>query len=226
MVDPARFPFIALEGTDGSGKSTLRGLLHDGLNSKGRRCFMVGQHGWLDVDAGRVVLAARTQRLGVSRDELMRAYARDKLLHLRENIEPALDTVAVLADRYIYSDAVYHEVLYGIPARATLENHRELGTREPDVVVFVDTDPDVASDRTITRAKSLRPHETPGTLRRLHRAYVELFTGELFTAHGPRVLRVNNNESDPERVAEDVLAELEQLFPHDHTREVATSVIG
>ncbi|MFE9287978.1 nucleoside/nucleotide kinase family protein [Streptomyces olivaceus] len=222
MSDRRTHPFIAIEGTDGSGKSTLRNLLHDGLNRDGQRCFMVGQHSWLDVDAGRVILAARTQQHGIGRAELMRAYARDKHLHLTRNIQPALATVAVLADRYIYSDAVYHQVLYGIPAEETLAHHRSIGTVQPDVVVFVDTAPSLASDRTVTRGMNLRPHETPETIRALHQGYVDLFSGNRLGPDGPEILRVDNNGTDPEATAQHVLTWLKRFYNESLNKEVAS----
>ncbi|GAA3885588.1 dTMP kinase [Saccharothrix violaceirubra] len=206
--DRGRYPFIAIEGTDGSGKSTLRTLLNRALAESGHRCFMVGQHSWLDVAAGRVIQAARNQQLGFGRDELTRAYAVDKFLHLRENIAPALDTVGVLADRFVHSDVVYHDVLYGIPAARTLDHHRELGTRMPDVVLFVDTDPDVALDRIVKRNKAVRPHETQRTLRRLHAKYLEFFATGV-----PSVARIDNNGSDPTRAVAAALRAIRRHFP-------------
>lgn len=212
MPSGAPHPFIALEGTDGSGKSTLRKILHDELNAAGHGCFMIGQHSWLDVAAGRVVLAARTQRNGIGRTELTRAYARDKLLHLRRNVLPALETVAVIADRFIYSDAVYHQVLYGIPAEETLAHHRVLGTVQPDIVVFVDTDPDVAYERAVSRGMSLRAHENRDTLRLLHRGYQAVLTEEALGADGPRIIRLDNNGPDPAATAQALAESLRSLF--------------
>ncbi|MBP2471866.1 dTMP kinase [Crossiella equi] len=207
MRGERRFPFIAIEGTDGSGKSTLRDVLNRELARQGHTCFMVGQHSWLDVGAGRVVLAARNQRLGHSREELTRAYALDKFLHLRENIEPALATAGVLADRFVHSDAVYHDVLYGIPAERTLARHRELGTRLPDLVLFVDTDPDIAYQRVLRRNKASRPHETRETLRALREKYLAVLGRE----RGP-VLRVDNSGPAVERTAATVLTQVLPLF--------------
>lgn len=213
MRDRPEFPFIAIEGTDGSGKSTLRNLLHERLNAAGYGCFMVGQHSWLDVTAGRVILAARTQRAGVGRDELSTAYATDKMLHQRHNIIPALRTVAVLADRYIYSDAVYHQLLYGIPSAHTLALHARLGTRRPDAVIFVDASPAIAFDRTVTRGMHRRAHETEPIINLLHAAYRDMFFGGALDGHLNKLIHVDNNASEPAEAVERILPELTTLFP-------------
>lgn len=213
VTDERRYPFIAVEGTDGSGKSTLRNLIHQRLNETGYGCFMVGQHSWLDVDAGRVILAARLQRAGIRRSEITAAYSRDKMLHLRHNIVPALRTVAVLADRYIYSDAVYHEVLYGIPAEETLAAHERLGSIRPDAVIFVDSAPEVAFARTITRGMHRRPHETESTIEGLYARYRELFLGGHPGAHALNLIHVDNNTLGPVDAADRILPALIDLFP-------------
>jgi dTMP kinase len=212
-ADRNRYPFIVLEGTDGSGKSTLRNLLHARLNEEGFGCFMVGQHSWLDVEAGRTITAVRQQRAGVARSELTAAYATDKTLHLRHNIIPALHSVAVLADRYIYSDAVYHEALFGVPAEDTLALHDRLGSLRPDAVVFVDARPDVAFGRTITRAKQRRAHESLPILQDLHTVFHRLFVEEKLGGRPVNVIHVDNNAAGPAAMVEHILPALQDLFP-------------
>ncbi|GAA0571999.1 dTMP kinase [Paractinoplanes ferrugineus] len=227
MSDARRYPFIVLEGTDGSGKSTLRRLLHDRLNATGPSCFMVGQFSWLDPDAGRVIMAARTQRTGYSRRDLREAYATDVRLHQLHNIRPALATVPVIADRYIYSHAVYHEVLWGIPMEETLRFHRESDMLRPDAVIFVDTDADIASRRVVTRGQNPRPHENEPTLRRLHRAYQELFLDGRLGDPTLNVIRAENTETAAAETLDAIMPRIRALFPaddavaHHHLREGA-----
>jgi dTMP kinase len=226
VSDPPRYPFIAIEGTDGSGKSTLRNLLHERLNDAGYGCFMVGQHSWLDLDAGRGSLAARTQQAGISRADVTAAYFTDKVLHQRHNINPALRSVAVLADRYLYSDAVYHEVLYGIPAEETIALHERQGSMWPDAVIFVDALPDVAFGRTVSRGMHRRAHETEPIIDRLHATYRQLFLGGRLAGHAVNLIHIDNNTSQPAEAAEQILPVLQELFPRPADRRTSEGVLA
>jgi acyl carrier protein len=166
-----QFPFIALEGCDGVGKSSIRNLLRDGLESAGMPCMMVGQHSWLDLPSARIINDIRDQVRSHPEDSLMRAYLVDKSLHAHRTIGPALDRRAVIADRYYLSDAVYQEVLYGVPAEHTLQAHRDNATLRPHVVVYVWAPVELAYERIQRRSKAARHYERPAEMRRIFDVY-------------------------------------------------------
>ncbi|HET9773296.1 MAG TPA: hypothetical protein VFS16_20560 [Acidimicrobiia bacterium] len=163
--------FLTLEGCDGAGKTSIREALCAGLRRAGRPCLVVGQHSWLDPSASRVIVDIRQGRRAHPPDAVADAYFRDKVAHVRGTIDPALRNVSVIADRYITSDAVYQEVLYGIPADRTLLRHDEAGTRRPDLVVFVEVDPMTAYERILGRGKATRHYERPAPLRDIDAVY-------------------------------------------------------
>lgn len=186
--------FIALEGCDGAGKSSIRDELARLVRTKlDRDCVIVGQHSWLDPHSSRVIENVRTQRAQYTPDEIGDAYFHDKRAHAERTIGPAMESCWVLADRFIYSDAVYQQVLYGTAMQQTLDRHESRGTLAADLILYVDVDPDEAYRRIQKRSKVRRHYERPAGLTEIRAAYQELF-GRL----GPevRVVRFVNDVPD------------------------------
>ncbi|WP_175692228.1 deoxynucleoside kinase [Burkholderia ambifaria] len=153
--------FIAIEGCDGVGKSTIRNLLHKMLWEHGLHCSMVGQHSWLDLGASRVIVDVRERLRKREPAEISEAYFIDKRLHASATIEPALYLGPVISDRYIISDAVYQEALYGISAEETLLKHKRENTLLPDAILYVDAAVPTAYERILRRSKHTRHYERP-----------------------------------------------------------------
>ena len=165
------FPFFALEGCDGVGKSTIREALVDAFQRSGWPCSSVGQHSWLDPWTTRLIIDVRERRRSHSPAAIAESYLRDKQLHARNTIVPMQAASVVIADRYVVSDAVYQEVLYGIPARDTLERHRVAGTPMPTAVLYVDVRLDEAVRRIARRSKHKRHYERPADMARIISTY-------------------------------------------------------
>lgn len=166
-----RYPFIAIEGCDGAGKTTVRQALNEALRAGGTPCTMVGQHAELDVALTRVIIDVRERRRRHAPETIAEAYFRDKQLHAAHNIAPALDRAVLIADRYVFSDAVYQEVLYGLPAEETLERHRRAATPMPDAIVHVDLPVAEADRRIARRGRRRRHYERPADLVRIVEVY-------------------------------------------------------
>lgn len=145
--------FIALEGPDGSGKTSIRKHLFARLRSAGLELLTLPQHCWLVPAAAEVIVAAKYEARPPAKDELVDGYLRDKLATVKHLIQPHLPFRHVLADRYIASDAVYNEVLWGVPHTETLERYMSADVLLPDLVVYLDTPTQVAFDRANLRRR-------------------------------------------------------------------------
>ncbi|MEU3245497.1 MULTISPECIES: AAA family ATPase [unclassified Streptomyces] len=166
--------FLALEGVDGSGKTTTARLIAEHVRAQGRPLSRIGQHSWLDPQAARVIIDVREDRPHRhSHQDITRAYFRDKQLQAGA-IGQLLRDRSVLSDRYIFSDAAYLEVLYGIPARETLDRHHAHGTLLPDLIVYLDVPVNLAADRVVARGKSMRHYENSYTLDKVSTVYRSL----------------------------------------------------
>ncbi len=154
---PDRALFIALEGGEGAGKSTLQRVLTERLTAGGRPALATREPGGTTL--GEIVrqlirkpaLARRFyaelgdetvwQRVSPTAELLLFASARAQ--HVDALIRPALDQgVTVICDRFSDSTLAYQGYGRGLD-RATLEQAIALATRglRPDLVLLLDVPP-------------------------------------------------------------------------------------
>ncbi len=139
--------FIALEGGDGSGKTTQARLLGEWLEGRGREVVLTREPGGTDL--GRTL--RREVLHGEDLDPRTEAllYAADRAHHVHTLVRPALARGAVVVtDRYIDSSVAYQ----GAGRRLGHEEIRELsmwatGGLLPDLTVVLDVDAATAAAR-------------------------------------------------------------------------------
>jgi dTMP kinase len=139
--------YIALEGSDGSGKSTVAAALADRLEASGETVEMVREPGGTPL--GEVVrgLLLDSDRLDVWAEVFLFAAQRAELA--REVIAPALSRGAwVISDRTYYSSIAYQGRGRGL-GEARIREINELGLDGvvPDHVFVLDVDPQEALAR-------------------------------------------------------------------------------
>jgi len=107
--------FIAIEGGDGSGKSTQARLLARRLRDAGREVVLTYEPGDTRIgpDVRRLVLDVASEGLDARAEALL--YAADRAEHVAATIRPALERGAVvITDRYIDSSITYQGVGRGL----------------------------------------------------------------------------------------------------------------
>ena len=147
---PPAFPglFVALEGGEGSGKSTQLEALASWLREIGREVVVTREPGATGVGAElRALLLDPTQAVTARAEALL--YAADRAQHVEEVVVPALARGAVVVtDRYVDSSLAYQ----GAGRELVFKEVEELsrwatqGVR-PDLVVLLDVDPAVGLGR-------------------------------------------------------------------------------
>lgn len=177
------YPLVALEGTDGSGKSTLRRRLGKAFRDSGFEATEFGQHSWLIPEVSRIIVGTRLGRSSLPPSLVVRSYLRDKSQHYAKNIAPVLQSGFAIVDRYVLSDLVYHNVLHQVPIERIQAEMRDATLAAPDVVVFVDTPPDVAWQRIQSRAKELRPYEREKIIYDLYQGYLNVLAMKVVDSH-------------------------------------------
>ncbi len=147
---------IAIEGIDGTGKSTLARAVADELKSRGVRVVLSreptnGPHGQ------RIREIARTGRDSITPREETELFIADRRDHVREVILPALESGTwVVLDRYFYSTAAYQGAR-GVDIRWILETNRAFAP-EPDLLVLLKLDVATALGR-IRHSRGETPDE-------------------------------------------------------------------
>jgi thymidylate kinase len=139
--------FIALEGIDGAGKTTLRKHLFAVAREHGVDLLNIVHLSWLRAEDAETITAVRFRRQPRPAVQVLRAYVADKESLAERIIRPHLQYRHVISDRYIASDMVYTEMDAGIAGDALYEAYCSGRVEWPDVVVFVDTPPEVACQR-------------------------------------------------------------------------------
>jgi dTMP kinase len=160
---------VNLEGIDGCGKSTQSKLLREKLEEKGEKVLILkeptkrphGQKLW-DVLHGK---------RKASNEEILELFVLDRIQHVEEKIQPALDDGAVvLMDRYYYSSMAY-QVAGGIDVEEIREKH--VFAPKPDVVLIFDLPVSVALER-VKGHSDADEFEKEEHLEKVREAYLDL----------------------------------------------------
>lgn len=164
--------FIAVEGIDGSGKSTTIKELKRFLETKGEAVYLTAEP--TSLATGRIVrnfLGETNSDTPLIHEMLALSFAADRINHLREEIWPALrKKQTVITDRYFFSSIAYqslnvsYEWVKGINRFATL----------PDVLVFIDVKVDKAVERLTKFRTSTEIYEKRELLQQIDRNYREV----------------------------------------------------
>ena len=198
--------FIAVEGIDGSGKSTTIREIKRYLESKGEAVYLTAEPTTLAT--GKIVrnfLSETNSDTPLIHEMLALAFAADRINHLREEIWPALrKKQTVITDRYFFSSVAYqslnvsYEWVKGINRFATL----------PDVLVFIDVSVDKAVERLTKFRTSTEIYEKRELLQQIDRNYREVikeFEDNL------KVIYLNGN-LDIDKIYSDVEEKFAPLF--------------
>jgi dTMP kinase len=141
--------FLALDGLDGTGKSTQQRLLCDWLRERGHDVVACR-------DPGTTPLGERIRTLLLARDSVAIDRRAEMLLYMaaraqmvREVIEPALAAgKSVVSDRYLLANVVYQGHAGGLdPAAIWRVGRIATGGLLPHLVIVLDMPPDAAATR-------------------------------------------------------------------------------
>ncbi|WP_456387440.1 dTMP kinase [Desulfolithobacter sp.] len=145
---------IAVEGIDGTGKSTQILLLADYLRQKG--CEVVVTREPTDGPWGRRIRELYRDRSSCTPEEELEMFINDRQDHVREVIEPALASgKIVLTDRYYFSTAAYQGAA-GMDVDHIFACNRF--APQPDLVILLTMDPGT-SVRRIAEVRGDKPND-------------------------------------------------------------------
>jgi dTMP kinase len=152
----ARGLFIVLEGSEGSGKSTLHGGLAARMREVGVDPVVVREPGATRAaELARQALLDPEHTLGPVSELFFYLAARADLV--QQVIRPALDAGrVVISDRYTMSTEAYQMVGRRLPAEVVLPANRvATGGLVPDLTLVLDLPPEVGLARQVASGKRL-----------------------------------------------------------------------
>ena len=155
--------FVAVEGIDGSGKSTVIGLLAETLP----RVYVTREPSGGPI--GRLIRewALRGGSIDPHVDALL--FAADRIEHYRREIEPKLrENFLVVTERYVESSIAYQGA-----AGVSIEFVKYINSLvpRPDLTIILDVDPEIAIAR-IARRGGVEKFEHVSFLRRVREIYL------------------------------------------------------
>ncbi|MXQ07274.1 dTMP kinase [Alphaproteobacteria bacterium GH1-50] len=194
--------FITFEGIDGSGKSTQARRLADTLRSRGDDIVLTREPGGAPgaEEIRRLLVEGDPDRWSPETEILLFTAARRD--HLETTIAPALHRGAtVISDRFADSTRVYQGAARGDLRDLVDRLHDMVISREPDLTLVIDMDPEIALNRGLARASGEDRFEDMGLdfQRRLRAGFLDLAR-----EHGLRCRLIDGNRPADE-VAADVL---------------------
>ena len=182
---------VNLEGIDGCGKSTQSKLLLEKLEGEGEKVIILkeptkrphGQKLW-DVLHGK---------RKATNEEILELFVLDRIQHVEEKIQPALDDgTVILMDRYYYSSMAY-QVAGGIDVEEIREKHAF--APKPDIVLIFDLPVSIALER-VKGHSDADEFEKEEHLEKVRVAYLDLENDPL--------VRIVDATRTPEGIFEDV----------------------
>jgi len=133
---------IALEGIDGSGKTTQARRLVRWLRNRGFSARYTSEPSSGAI--GRILRSMARMRVVEPRAEAM-LFAADRLIHLQRIVEPLLEKgVIVVSDRYVHSSLAYQSATTGDQEWVEQLNRY---ARRPDLGILLDVDPSIGLSR-------------------------------------------------------------------------------
>jgi dTMP kinase len=202
-------PLIALEGIDGSGKTTQARLLADALRARQRRVVLTQEP--TNGPIGSMIRAALRGEIKLPEESMPHLFAADRAAHAIDIRRDLMDGVVVICDRYIVSSVVYQGYsLSPLPADAGEAEAAILWLNrhfpQPDITVMIRVRPQVAAARLVERGT---PERYDGMLDALAARYDQACAGD----HGLASLVVVDGEQSELEVAQDVMRGIERYWP-------------
>ncbi len=200
--------FIALEGIDGSGKSTQAKLLSEKLAEMGHKVYATFEP--TDRPIGAMIRNIMKGQMNADHRTIAALFVADRLDHLlnEENgiIKKLAEGFTVVTDRYYFSSYAYHGTHMNMDW-VIEANAMSAEILRPDVTVFIDVPPHTSIDRLNSR-RTIELYETLDNLKNVRTKYFEAFdilkeAENIFITDGDRPL---------DEIINDIWNEVESLF--------------
>ena len=188
--------FISFEGIDGCGKSTQAKILSTNLTDCGNKVLLTREPGGSEgaEEIRNLLLKGNPDRWSAETELLLFTAARRD--HLERTILPALESgITVICDRFSDSTRVYQGVTRGDLRDLVDKLDDAMITRQPDITILIDLDPNIGLTRARERSNTEARFEDFGL-----EMQIKLREGFLSLANEfpKRIMVIDGNRSEAE----------------------------
>lgn len=169
--------FIAIEGTDGSGKSTQAKLLAEKMSANGHKVHLT-----FEPTNGKIGSLLRNILKGTEKADqttIAGLFLADRLDHLLNEedglVKKMADGYTVISDRYYFSSYAYHGVYVDMDWVIAC-NEMCARILKPDLNVFVDVPTDECMRRIVANRENAELYETNEILKKVRDNYLRAFS--------------------------------------------------
>ncbi|MEM6722103.1 MAG: dTMP kinase [Bacteroidota bacterium] len=191
--------FIAIEGIDGSGKSTQAKNIAKRLEADGHKVYLTFEP--TDMRIGKMIRSILGGKEKADEKVIAALFAADRLDHLLHETQGILKKLAegytVITDRYYFSSYAYHGAHVDMDW-VIASNQMAANILKPNVNIFVDVSPEVAMERINANRDTVEIYETLDNLKAVQSQYLRAFEKR---QHEEHIVKVNGDET-PEKVTE------------------------
>jgi dTMP kinase len=168
--------FIALEGIDGSGKSTQSKLLAEFLESKGHQVHLTCEPTTGPV--GKMIRSVFSGSMPADQHTIAALFVADRLEHLLNPYDGIIklinEGITVITDRYYFSSYAYHSAHVDMDWVIEI-NKKCAALLRPDLNIFIDISPEESMERINNNRNSTEMYETLDNLTKVRTMYLKAF---------------------------------------------------
>jgi dTMP kinase len=201
--------FIALEGIDGSGKSTQTKLLTEQLSNRGYKVYSTFEP--TNNQIGKLIRDILKGNAKADHRIIAGLFVADRLDHLLNEdygiVKKLEDGYTVITDRYLFSSYAYQGAHMNIDW-VIQANAMAAEILRPDINIFIDVAPEVSMHRVHTNREHVELFETLDSLKLVRSKYMEAF--EKLKAV-ENIFSVDGNRT-PNLIAQDIWQKVEVML--------------
>jgi dTMP kinase len=184
--------FIALEGIDGSGKSTQTKLLTEKLMAQGHKVYSTFEP--TDNQIGKLIRNILKGNAKADHRIIAGLFVADRLDHLLNEeygiVKKLEEGFTVITDRYCFSSYAYQGTHMNMDW-VIQANAMSAEILRPDINIFIDVSPEISMQRVHANRDNIELFETLDSLQKVRAKYMEAFeklktVENIFTVDGDR----------------------------------------
>ena len=205
--------FIAFEGIDGSGKSTISSMLAKKMSIEGHETILTREPCGTNLKYSIKDLIKKV-RIPIAQFMLFEA---ERLIHINEIIEPSLKKgINVITDRFFDSSLVYQGISQNVPIKKLQEVHNIICQNiNPNITFYCYADNSIIYQRISSRRKvDLFENEIKLKMKKYKDAYDEIYKNK------KNVVKIDTGKTASQTLTDQIFEYLQETFYSKNKGEI------